>query len=222
MSQGNNGSFDGKNSFKRPRYFDGQFLTAVDFQAEQEYHIGKRRLLNRALYGSGIVCGLEVAGHQEDNQVHISPGLALDGCGNEIYVDERVAVDLATLLPEGWSQCAGGDSSAGPNRTTKLWLCIQYREVVEDPVPVPGSSEDEGEERLDFSRYREGFRIDLRPEPPRGPKRSDCEESGHLVALGRIEIDEEGRLVDVHPDRESSGRRPRRDGRCTAPRRIRR
>jgi len=79
---------------KRLRFFDGQLLTAKDFQAEQDYQIEKRRLHNRFLHGSGVVDGLAVS--IEDGPggaVLVSPGLALDRDGNEILVESAVRID---------------------------------------------------------------------------------------------------------------------------------
>ena len=45
---------------ERNRYFYGKMLTARDFETEQRYFNNKRRLLNRTLYGAGVVCGLGV------------------------------------------------------------------------------------------------------------------------------------------------------------------
>ena len=53
------------NEFRRLRYFHGMLLDDKDFQAEQQYHAGKRRLLNRMLHGSGVVCGLDIKGKKD-------------------------------------------------------------------------------------------------------------------------------------------------------------
>ncbi len=46
---------------KRPHYFTGQILSADDFTAEQEYHIGKQRRHNLHCHGFGVVHGLKVS-----------------------------------------------------------------------------------------------------------------------------------------------------------------
>ncbi|MFL6450735.1 MAG: hypothetical protein ACJ746_24080, partial [Bryobacteraceae bacterium] len=69
-------------------------LTVHDFEAEQDYQLGKRRLFNRNVYVSGIVAGLDVA--LENGTVLVSPGFALDPTGNEIIVDRPTVVDTKT------------------------------------------------------------------------------------------------------------------------------
>ena len=44
----------------RMRFFNGLFLTEQEFQLEQSYNIRMRRLLNRQIFGWGILDGLEV------------------------------------------------------------------------------------------------------------------------------------------------------------------
>jgi hypothetical protein len=46
--------------FIRVNYFHGQLLGARDFRAEQAYHRAKHLLINRCMFGYGVVCGLEV------------------------------------------------------------------------------------------------------------------------------------------------------------------
>lgn len=101
-------------TFKRPRYFDGRLLTAKDLQAEQNYHREKRRLLNRALHGWGVVEGLEVAA--SGDAITVSPGFALDPEGNEIVIPDPVTIRPTDRL--------GG------------FVCLRYTEVETDPTPV--------------------------------------------------------------------------------------
>jgi hypothetical protein len=62
---------------ERVRFFDGQLLTAADFEAEQKYHLEKRRLHNRMLHGFGVVDGLRVSvAGGTDATVVVSPGFA--------------------------------------------------------------------------------------------------------------------------------------------------
>ena len=62
--------------FRRNRFFAGRLLTAEDYEAEQAYHIGKRRLLNRCMYGCRIVSGLEI--NLSSEEIVIQEGLALE------------------------------------------------------------------------------------------------------------------------------------------------
>src|SRR5688500_15059087 len=44
----------------RPRFFAGQLLTEEDLNRLDHYIVAKHRLHNRHLFGTGVVCGLEV------------------------------------------------------------------------------------------------------------------------------------------------------------------
>jgi len=78
---------------ERNRYFYGKMLTARDFETEQRYFNNKRRLLNRTLYGAGVVCGRRYrqifhGGRSESNAgQHYSPGQRKNGKGR---------------IPDGW------------------------------------------------------------------------------------------------------------------------
>jgi hypothetical protein len=133
----------------RVRFFAGQRLTPEDLAREQTYQREKSRLLNRALHGSGVADGLQVAPDGAAGIV-VGAGLALDGCGREIVVpctqrlgDPRQPADH-TGAPCG----ARVDADV-------VTLCLEYAESPESPVPTPDGTE--------YSRVREGFC--LRPLP---------------------------------------------------------
>ena len=86
--------------FERNNYFYGKLLSVDDFCLEQKYGNDKRRMLNRFLYGAGVVIGMNVVG-VDDTTILVESGLALDYSGREIVIDEPVARRLQTL--EGFS-----------------------------------------------------------------------------------------------------------------------
>ena len=68
---------------ERPRYYEGEYLRAFDFDAEQSYHLEMRRRLNLALHLWGIVEGLELLMGADEadgtkGQAYISAGIAID------------------------------------------------------------------------------------------------------------------------------------------------
>ncbi len=81
---------------KRVKYFNGQLLSAADFQAEQDYHRAKQRLHNRVLHGAGVVEGLKVSvGKGGDaGSVVVTPGSALDPNGELISLCEAGSLSL--------------------------------------------------------------------------------------------------------------------------------
>ncbi len=123
--------------FKRVRFFSGQILTAQDFQAEQEYHVGKRRFLNQQLFGAGIVAGLDVT--TDNGSVVVSAGFALDAMGNEIVVDQPAQVNTKTCVKQA------------------CFLFVRYTEISSDPVPARSGE-------LEFSRITEGFALETHDE----------------------------------------------------------
>lgn len=72
----------------RVRYYDGEYLGAGDFTAEQTYHLTMRRNLNRYLHLYGIVEGLNLTTDPEAgiNSYALSAGLGIDAGGREIFL----------------------------------------------------------------------------------------------------------------------------------------
>jgi hypothetical protein len=157
----------GLQPFERNRYFDGKLLVARDFADEQEYHRGKRRLHNSLLHGYGTVCGLKVVQHQNPACRHqfvvLRPGLALDGCGNEIVVPDEVVVDVRALIETRLRE-AGTFPPAAP---VDLDLRLAYRACDREPVPVVlDDCEGCDEDGAEFNRTREGHRLLVHPSQP--------------------------------------------------------
>lgn len=168
------------NEFRRLRYFHGMLLDDKDFQAEQQYHAGKRRLLNRMLHGSGVVCGLDLKGKKDGRWIEITSGLALDCSGNEIWVPKKQHIDLSSLLPPKDKpknpECKEEDND-GEIKT--YYIGIRYEEKPTNPVSVYLPSGSCEEKTCENSRYKEGFCIeivDCCPEKyPPGLLKSFCE-----------------------------------------------
>jgi hypothetical protein len=150
------------NEFRRLRYFHGMLLDDKDFQAEQQYHSGKRRLLNRMLHGSGVVCGLDLKGKQDGRWIEISAGLALDCSGNEIYVPKKQRIDLASLLPpKDRPKSADCIEVEDDDDTKTYYIGIRYEEKPTNPVSVYLPSGSCEEKTCENSRYKEGFCIEV-------------------------------------------------------------
>ncbi len=135
--------------FERNRYFYGKLLSVDDFDAEQRYMNDKRRMLNRFLHGTGVVCGLQVV-EVDDVTVSLEMGLALDFSGREIVVAKPVTKKLSSI--EGFSKYI---RESGEKRD--LYLCIAYDEQPEEPVHNIARVDNEQEE--EFNKYAEGYRL---------------------------------------------------------------
>lgn len=160
----------------RNNYFEGKRLTADAFRVEQDYLIDRRRLLNRAIHGWGVVYGfgMQVAASDEDGSVgriQVGPGLALDACGRElvrvhgapvgvrdvVFIDDkgkRLSRDEAVL----GQPTAVGTPSRDP--LDECWLLsVHYAEQAMDPVPL---SDPCSCERNEWDHVCETVRFSLR------------------------------------------------------------
>lgn len=120
--------------FTRNHYFTGKMLTADDFQLEQEYHNGKRRLFNRCLFGARVACGLGVL--VEKGSMIVKPGLALDCGGNEIYLPQPFKGPI-------------------PDKDGIYYLHLLYKET--KTAPVPGLYSEMDSDETAYSKIVEGF-----------------------------------------------------------------
>ncbi|MCP4654017.1 MAG: hypothetical protein GY856_01225, partial [bacterium] len=77
-------------------YREGQRLRVRDLRDEQAYRLDQRRRHRVAHHGWGIVRGLvlRIAG---DDEVNLSPGLAVDGFGRQLIVPETLRMPFDVL-----------------------------------------------------------------------------------------------------------------------------
>lgn len=139
-----------RQSLDRNRYFYGKLMTVRDFTQEQLYFNAKRWLINRLLFGSGVICGLKVSAGPEPTSIVIDPGLALDPLGREVTLIEVPGgnkVDLTKVIPI-------------PNTPTvevNGFICLSHRECPKDPVPSLKTTPcDEG---CESNRWSETFDV---------------------------------------------------------------
>jgi hypothetical protein len=97
-SSGGCDSCDSLQCLCRPRFFAGQLVTDADFNRLDRYLVGKDRLHNRYLHGTGVVCGLEVVCNPCDDTVTVRPGYALGPCGEDIVVCADTSVDVGAMI----------------------------------------------------------------------------------------------------------------------------
>lgn len=123
----------------RLNYFDGRLLTAEDFRDEQSYLIGRARRHNRHVHGWGVLHGLEV--RVVGNFVEVAPGAAIDCAGNELVVENGVALSM-------------------PADARRLVVLLAYAEHGVDPVPAPGSDPAAPDSTF-YARIEEGCELHL-------------------------------------------------------------
>jgi hypothetical protein len=163
-------------SLTRTKFFHGMLLTDEHLRAEQTYHRESLKRVNRYLFGSGVVCGLEV---EEGGGlcIKVHPGAALDCSGNLIEVCKCITIDLADqckkYYPEG---CVADDAP-----TIDKYLVLRYAEIPADPEPVLTPADDctpAEDAKCEASKYREGFCLELRDECPNPPACEGAVEPG--------------------------------------------
>ena len=137
--------------FERNRYFYGKLLSVEDFETEQKYFNDKRRTINRFLFGSGVVCGLNVV-EVDDENISVER-LALDFAGREIVLDEPAVRKITELEGYGNGQEEGF-----------YYLCLEYQEEATELMHnVTGAA---GRNSSEFNKYKEGYRLFVTQEEP--------------------------------------------------------
>ena len=147
----------------RVKYFDGQFLRAVDFEVEQEYDRDARRRHLLAHHTWGIVVGFElqevaISGSSYYDVV-LTPGAAVDGFGRELVSYHSIRLDPGAFaafntdgyqsvwlsyqetdsggLSSDWEDCQDSEAT----RTTEGWtIVVSPPQPIDDPITVDGSS----------------------------------------------------------------------------------
>lgn len=167
----------------RNRYFQGKRLTADAFQVEQSYLLDRRRLLNRAIHGWGVVYGFGIKpatpkGHASGSgSLDIGAGLALDECGRELVRTRGSVINVSDLIlfdekggrletPPKGSYLPKGQDKPGDGREpddTCWLLSVHYAEERVGPVKI---SDPCSCERNEWEHICETVRFSLRRRVP--------------------------------------------------------
>src|SRR6266513_787385 len=117
---------------ERLNYYEGEFLGALDFQAEQEYHRDMRRRHNVGQHTWGIVSGVDLvlipngltAANGPAVDIYVQPGIAIDGFGREIVVLNKTQLTQDLFAPYANVNIPG-------SQTMYLW--ISYAQLMLQP-----------------------------------------------------------------------------------------
>src|SRR6266850_1007249 len=158
-----------RQSLDRNRYFYGMLMTVRDFTMEQDHFTAKRLVTNRLLFGSGVICGLQVekSGADPTTIIEIKPGVAFDPLGREVTVLDVPGgnkFDLSKIIP------APAATFTGDKRG---FICLSQRECPKDPVPSLQSSP--CDETCEASRWSETFDVTWDENTSVTPPPSLCE-----------------------------------------------
>ncbi len=187
----------GLKRFERNRYFYGKMLDEFHFRLETDYHNGKRWLINRAVLGYGVVCGLDVIpAEDERDSIIVTPGFAIDKWGREIIVPE--ATRPIQIPPD---VIAKARRKGGETESYSQWrekhhdddedgACVQvmicYHECETDPAPVL-AGDCHSAEVCAPGAIREGYQLKFTPRCER-PNNDQCQ-IPHIVSEGRIDYE---------------------------------
>lgn len=145
-------------NFERNKYFYGKLLSVDDFEAEQRYMNDKRRIINRFLHGSGVVCGMNVV-LVDDITISVEMGLALDFAGREIMLEQPIMKRLSTI--DGFDAYTEEDEE-----NSFLYLCIEYDETEKEPVHSIAGAKEENGQKVTYNKYAEGYHLFLTNQEP--------------------------------------------------------
>lgn len=153
-------------ALQRNNYPFGKLMDQAQFEKEQRYFRGQQALINRFILGAGVVCGLDIVIDPDDeNRVLVQNGLALDGLGRQVVVEDAVSVDPHQPTNEL------GQPEGDPIDQGTVEICLAYVEMMTDPVPVM-VPDCETDGNCAPSTVREGFHLLVRlvegdsPPPP--------------------------------------------------------
>ena len=159
-------------NLQRPKYNNGQVLTANDLADEQQYFIEKFKRHNRYLHGWGIISGLTIL--IRNKEILVEPGYAIDCAGNEIVLNERLKCDL-------------------PAGKIEFWVSIRYDEKRINPIQSGTVSDASSDQAKLFNRIQEDFQIELKFEDPNvcheanKPGSAGCGHS-HAITIAYIKM----------------------------------
>jgi hypothetical protein len=122
---------------ERNRYFTGKFMTARDFQGEQDYLRNRQQLHNRMLHGWGIVAGLEVQTNPntdcQSTTLVVMSGMALDCCGREVILAANEVIPVPRPSASGSGN--GIETKYKKEEREERLLCMCYGEDNIELVP---------------------------------------------------------------------------------------
>jgi hypothetical protein len=187
----------------RNNYFTGKLLVERDFREEQDYFLGKDRRHNQELHGWGVVCGLKVKQHPDENcrdrYVIVEPGTAIDCCGHEILVEREEYVEFEHLIPAEWFEVPDGETQP-PEHT--IQICLRHVECPTEDVPALFDDCGCDDDACKPNRIRDAYDVELVLDPARhahalhGPQ-LDRVSTIPLEGAWQVSLDETNKALHV-------------------------
>jgi predicted flap endonuclease-1-like 5' DNA nuclease len=151
----------------QPRFFCGQLLTDADLSALLKW-ARDRFGLSRYRHGWGVVCGLDVRGkYGSPTTLIVTPGYAVDCCGNDIIVCEEASIDLKRVCRDQEDPCADlrremdliNETPAFGDRLRAVDIYLQYDELSADRVTAMGRGSCKQVSECEYSRTQETYKL---------------------------------------------------------------
>ncbi len=194
------------NQMARNHYFTGKLLVERDFVEEQAFFLGADRRHNKYLHGWGTVCGLRVKQHPNpacrDRFVIVEPGVAVDCCGREIFVQREEVVDFKALFLDHWRELHGTET-APDDQPHRLQICLSYAECPTEQVPAFFDDCSCDDSASQPNRILHSYNLELRVDaPPADPNEGagidlDWSFTLNLARAAQLAIDETNGLLYV-------------------------
>jgi hypothetical protein len=148
--------------FEALRVAYGMLLGEEDFRVLMGHPRGKLMLHQSWLHGRGAVWGMAV--EDQEDQLKVGPGLAVDGWGRELRLTSSWCVSVSA-----WAQ-RWLDDQAGlvdcETVTVHTWIVAEYDACDGRSVPALADPCDVNRRHDDYSRTYEGCRITMADKPP--------------------------------------------------------
>jgi predicted flap endonuclease-1-like 5' DNA nuclease len=152
----------------QPRFFCGQLLTDADLSALLKWS-RDRFGLSRYRHGWGVVCGLDVRGKFGSlTTVTVTPGYAVDCCGNDVIVCEDASLDLKRYCRDEEDPCAdlwpqlrreNREALQQRDQLRAVDIYLQYNEESADPATAMGRGSCKQVSPCEYSRTKETYKL---------------------------------------------------------------
>jgi hypothetical protein len=170
----------------RPNFFAGQLLTEDDLQQITVYQTAKRKLTNRFVFGTGVVCGLEVVAGDASapGNVTVKPGYALDCCGNDILLTCECPLDINAMIRAAKLDC--NDPCGDSENIRKYLLYVRYTESLSEQVSAYSPN---GATNCGYTRVQESctFELQCAPKKHKSPD-SLVSQLRHVLTVQEAEL----------------------------------
>lgn len=153
--------------FTALQYHFGMLLGVDDLETAQAYARGKIRLHNAWQHGEGVLWGLNVLFDQQ-RELAVEPGLAVDAAGRELYLEHRACLDVGKWYKKNKDDARFQFTDA-PNNGRKFTAHVvaRFKACLARPVPAIADACEGAQGDTAYSRALET--VDLLLYPGKAP-----------------------------------------------------